>query len=551
MLKLTDIRKTTRRSGSGDGRTLYPHFLRDQSLAPRIDMAIQYMESMLERPRRDLDQEIIMQLFGDHKLARCIVACLAAAYRHRCRTFAEMLPPVQVQALAALGITNPSELRLWLFRHVNINLPGFVGSVERAPFLAQTGKLLGLEIEQIEALLALDSPEHAILTRTGPKPTAADIIARFNYSVVAAILANAPSVSISLARAPAQAETIRELCKLADIHAELAGRKLVLHGRQDALEGWTRHGARLVRLLAALLACGLPAQSGEAVIAAPGGGQWHLRLTAEIFAYLGLRAGETGTDADFSAADLLECWRAQDALVADYAAVRRSGEEDGWTLRRAPEPLSLDGAILPTLFVATRARQRVFLVPAPTTEVGAARLASAAARVPLLALHVAAHPAPQPATASRAPHLLELTYNGRKDIAQLPALLTQAVEMAEKSSRAQQLEAIFEAAYNAGVLTEQQLIDGLACRLEDIPILFAQPQAHALAKDYNLQYIEGFGLCSAQMLMRARAAARDVASRRDHTESALQIMRVLGRRLREVTGASEGIECLIAYLGAA
>ncbi len=31
----------------------------------------------------------------------------------------------------------------------------------------------------------------------------------------------------------------------------------------------------------------------------------------------------------------------------------------------------------------------------------------------------------------------------------------------------------------------------------------------------------------------------------------VRAVRLLGRRLREVTGASEGIECLIAYLGAA
>ena len=54
MLKLTDIRKTTRRSSAGNGRTLYPHFLRDQSLTPRIERAIRYMESMLEQPRREL-----------------------------------------------------------------------------------------------------------------------------------------------------------------------------------------------------------------------------------------------------------------------------------------------------------------------------------------------------------------------------------------------------------------------------------------------------------------------------------------------------------------
>ncbi len=263
-----------------------------------------------------------------------------------------------------------------------------------------------------------------------------------------------------------------------------------------------------------------------------------------------MRAADGAAAADFDAAALLEGWRAQDALAAEYSALRRAGEEEGWTLRRATEPLSLDGAAPPTLFVATRGRQRVFLVLAPGTESGAARLAALAARVPLVALHVAGQNA-QHADSPRAPGLLNLTYSRRGDMARLPALLTQAANMTESSSQAQQLESLFEQAYESGVLTEQQLAESFACAEEALPALFARAEARALAKDYHIQYIEGFGLCSAQVLMRARAVARDVASRRDQSESAVQVARVLGRRLREVTGASEGIECLIAYLGAA
>src|SRR5262245_44225398 len=99
MLKLADLRKTTRRSGEGDLRTVYPRFLRDRTLAPRIELAIRYFERMLGRPRRELDAEVIVGLFGDHKLARCIVVCLAAYYRHRARTFAEVLPEPTVATL--------------------------------------------------------------------------------------------------------------------------------------------------------------------------------------------------------------------------------------------------------------------------------------------------------------------------------------------------------------------------------------------------------------------------------------------------------------------
>ncbi len=549
MLKLTDLRKTTRRTNTGSGRTLHPHFLRDRSLVPRIEMAVRYLESMLGKQRSELDQEIITGLFGDHKLARCIVACLAASYRHQPRTFAEVLPPAQVERLGALGITTPSELRLWLFQRANSELPGFVGSLERGLFLQQAGAALGLEAEQIEALMALDTPEQAILARSGPVPTADDVITRFNYSVVAAILANAPTIHLSLATAPRDADMLRQLCELAGVRADLAGREFTLYGQQDALDGWIRHGTRLARLLSALLVCGLPARSGEAIIAAPSGDRWLFRLSAEILGYLGMREGDAGPD--FRLADLLACWRAQDALAADYAAVRRAGSDEGWILRRATEPVIAEGAILPTLFLASRGSQRVPLVLAPHTEAGAALLARVAARQPLIALQVGT-PATLAGPAARSAfRLLSLIYTVRGDLEQLPLLLAQAVEDAERQSETQQLKAIFDEVYETGLLVEQQLSERLACGLDELSALFARPEVQALAREYNSQYIEGFGLCSAQMLMRARAAVRDVASQRNQAEGSIQLVRALGRRLREVTGASAGIECLIAYLGAA
>jgi hypothetical protein len=550
MLKLTDLRKTTRRSNSGSWRTLHPHFLRDRSLAPRIDLAVRYFESMLGQPRNELDPEVVIQLFGDHKLARCIVACLAASYHHHSHTFAEVLPASQVAALRARGITNPSELRLWLFRRANADLPGFVGGIERPTFLRQAGSVLGLTAEQIESLLTLDHPERAVLARIGPKPTADDVITRFNYSTVAAILASAPIIRIALAMLPCDAQAIRELCEIAHVRAELTGRELILHGRQDALESWTRHGARLVHLLAALLACGLPAQTGEALVAGPHNDEWRFRLSSETFAYLGMPASEAGTV--FSTTDLLECWRAQDTLVADYAAMRRAGSEDGWVLRRATEPVILAGAILPTLFIALQGTQRVPLVLAPRADADTGHLVRAAERLPMIALQVAMSAAHTSHRArAEVAKLPTLIYTARGDMSQLPALLAQVVHEAKQCNQAQQLEALFEEGHELGVLTEQQLAERLTCNIEDIPAVLTRPDTMTLAKDYNIEYIEGFGLCSVPVLMRARAAAREVAHLRDQADSAMQRLRVLGRRLREVTGASEGIECLIAYLGAA
>ena len=60
------------------------------------------------------------------------------------------------------------------------------------------------------------------------------------------------------------------------------------------------------------------------------------------------------------------------------------------------------------------------------------------------------------------------------------------------------------------------------------------------------------GRVAGEALVRARGAAQGVAQKWQAQARGNPLMtRTLGRRLREITGASEGIECLIAYLGAA
>ena len=236
--------------------------------------------------------------------------------------------------------------------------------------------------------------------------------------------------------------------------------------------------------------------------------------------------------------------------MADFASARRSQNGDGWVLRRAIEPLVLDGAVLPSLFVAHRGNQRVPLLLAPASEDGVRQLTGLASRYPLVILRIA-NGRSEAREIKQVSGLFEMTYTQRKDMAQLPALLGQAVGDVEERSAARRLEAVFEEASDAGVLTEQQLAERLACDSEELPVVLARPETRTLAKTYNMHYIEGFGLCATQVLMRARAAARDVVNHREWAGSTLQVMRQLSRRLREVTGASEGIECLIAYLGAA
>lgn len=549
MLKLADIRKTTRRTSAGDLRSVHPRLLRDRSLAPRIEMTLRYMESMLSRPRRELDAEVVVQLFGDHKLARAIVACLASTYRHRARSFAEVLPADHCAALARAGILTPSDLRLWIFRRVNAELRGFAGAAERAGFLRAAAIELELPPHQMDTLLALDAPANAVLTRIGPRPTPEDVIARFNYETLAALLANAPLLRISL-RAAGDAPGIRALCDALDVRAVVAGRELVLHGRQDALDGWARHGARLVRLLSTLLVCGLPARSGEATIAAPDGSAWLFRLDGEMLAYLG--AAPAG-DAPFAAADVLACWRRADAFAAEVAALRRAGALDaGWALRRTAEPLVLDGVVLPALFSLTNGANRVLLTPPPATPAARDRLMELAGRLPLVVLDSTDENDTTTLSMSDEAELTVLRYVRRGDAAALPDLIARAVARVERRAAGARVEALLAEVERAGVLTEPLLAERLGCTEEDVPAALGRPPLRAASQRRGLRYVEGFGLCRADVLARAREAADDVTRLRgEQPVGQAWVLRQLGRRLRQVTGASEGIECLIAYLGAA
>lgn len=549
MLKLADIRKTTRRTSAGDLRSVHPRLLRDRSLAPRIEMTLRYMESMLSRPRRELDAEVVVQLFGDHKLARAIVACLASTYRHRARSFAEVLPADHCAALARAGILTPSDLRLWIFRRVNAELRGFAGAAERAGFLRAAAIELELPPHQMDTLLALDAPANAVLTRIGPRPTPEDVISRFNYETLAALLANAPLLRLSL-RAAGDAPGIRALCDALDVRAVVAGRELVLHGRQDALDGWARHGARLVRLLSTLLVCGLPARSGEATIAAPDGSAWLFRLDGEMLAYLG--AAPAG-DAPFAAADVLACWRRADAFAAEVAALRRAGALDaGWALRRTAEPLVLDGVVLPALFSLTNGANRVLLTPPPATPAARDRLMELAGRLPLVVLDSTDENDTTTLSMSDEAELTVLRYVRRGDAAALPDLIARAVARVERRAAGARVEALLAEVERAGVLTEPLLAERLGCTEEDVPAALGRPPLRAASQRRGLRYVEGFGLCRADVLARAREAADDVTRLRgEQPVGQAWVLRQLGRRLRQVTGASEGIECLIAYLGAA
>src|SRR5262249_11960246 len=176
---------------------------------------------------------------------------------------------------------------------------------------------------------------------------------------------------------------------------------------------------RLVRVLRGLLACGLPGRSGEATVAAPLGAEWLFRLDASVLADL----GASHSSASFSAATLLKSWQQVDELLAGFAALRRAGGHERWTLRRATEPVVLAGAVLPALAYCTRDTQRVPLIPMPETPRGAEQIAAIAVRIPLVAFNAGTERSVEVSVSS----IPTLLYTSRVDSAALPRLLARTV----------------------------------------------------------------------------------------------------------------------------
>src|SRR5262245_37546890 len=131
--KTADFKKTTRAS---DGeRVLYPYQIKDDRYTASIGYAIAYYERMVGRRRSEFEAETLLEFFGDPRLARGLVACLARTYAWREQTFAEVLGEETSQALWRAGITRPADLRAKLYGLANGRYGGVILPQERTEAL--------------------------------------------------------------------------------------------------------------------------------------------------------------------------------------------------------------------------------------------------------------------------------------------------------------------------------------------------------------------------------------------------------------------------------
>jgi hypothetical protein len=350
-LSVKDVRFTTRRVGDGD-LLLYPRLLKDRSILASIDVALQYFETMVGAERRALDPEALVHFFGDYKVARGMVASIGRTYRYRTTSVEEVVTRAAWRRLQRAGLDAPGALRVLLWDEANADRSGFLDGERRLRAVGALEDRYGLRAGQLDRLVVLDAPEHAVLTRLGEPPRPADVLAEYRRGVVSALLSHAERIELTLGRSVGDIlERVGALAEVervdVDLVVEGAGGRIAVRGRPDAFGSWARQGRRVARFVARLLErIGGQVVDGAATVLTRGR-RARLRLTGET-----LEALIPRPERSRGPADGLETPDGWDDRAVAGAIGPGQASLPGWLVRRDPEPRAWEsGVLVPDLLV--------------------------------------------------------------------------------------------------------------------------------------------------------------------------------------------------------
>ena len=383
-----DIAKTTRKGGEGEQRRLYPRYTKDKALLPKIDLAIGYLDSMVGRRRGDLAPDAVLDLFGDPKLTRCFLACLAENYRYRSPSFADVLGAATARSLAVHGVRTPADLRGFAYLAANRRCSGFVTPSGRGPFLGELAAELGVSAGDLEGVLHLDAERNAVLVRSGERPRPEDVRARYNATLTLSTLRHASEVVLTLPGLGREA--VEALADREQVPWRWLGADTVrLLGRRSALGSWAQFGVRVARLAVGLILLAPSPPNATATVHLNGS---PLAYSLDGFALSSLRLPFRSASGPREVAEIKE-------LLNSITTLRRkdAGALRGWTMRRATEPIVVDGAIVLPDLNCLRGESSVALVAAASDDrrvAAESALARIAAVRPVVALGDAGLAAP-------------------------------------------------------------------------------------------------------------------------------------------------------------
>ncbi len=411
-----DVKKQVRRR---DGElTVTLHFLRPGALHAEIARLIAYHEQLCGQPRKKFAQDEAHACVGDYRLANCLIAVLSVWYVWRQPVWSTLLQELSEETRAALAesaITSSVHLRLALFDYVNAHYAGFLDEQTRPEALSVFATLYDLDPERLAYLLALDTEDEAILTRTFTElPSAEAVAALYNQWVFEAALFNSSEVRfvidceafLAVQRADNMGGSvtglgtvIKRLCYLArklGVYYDLAYEEtlpginatllhLTLYGPQDMTGSPQQYGLRLARLCRVLLNYGVTPSTQSASKRQSAAALSRALRVAEATVHMFQQSYRFLMDADLLALlpapeqeNTHESARvAESTVVYDsgieqsfaeaFASLERGQGTDGWQLEREPEPLlfsasgtGTSGIFIPD-FALTRETRRIYV----------------------------------------------------------------------------------------------------------------------------------------------------------------------------------------------
>ncbi|HEU5230179.1 MAG TPA: DUF790 family protein [Ktedonobacteraceae bacterium] len=414
---LQDVKKSVQRRAGELSVSL--HFLRPGELQAEIARLIVYYEELSGQPQRNFSLDDARAWIGDYRLAHCLIATLSHWYSWRQREWTEVLQELPGPPRLD-DITSSVQLRLALYDYVSQHYHGFLGEQARTEALQAFAADYNLATADLEYLLALDSEDEALLTRTTPQaPSVQDVATVYNQWVFEAALFNASSVSFAIdcrafSRKVAQdasttvsmgvGAVIKRLCYLArvlgvyyDLSYDTASMApseeqtmldlpevtpalltLTLYGPQEVTGAPQQYGLRLARLCRLLLGYGVAGAAGNkgktllaaAIVEAEAKIHFLQRaytfaIDSKVLKFIALPQDEASAQNDFAAASQAATPLFDSSIEQSFSeafqALADGWGMDGWELEREPEPLLLPQSIFIPDFALTRTHRRIYV----------------------------------------------------------------------------------------------------------------------------------------------------------------------------------------------
>jgi predicted nuclease of restriction endonuclease-like RecB superfamily len=544
LFSLPNVKRRSVRDPDGS-MAVVPKLLHGRNILKLIEQAIAVFESYIGKPRSEYNPRALEDVLGDYRLGRCIEACLLTRYQFVQPQLSSILSSEQIDALAAQGLSTPSDMRLALWDAANTRYGGFVPPADREALLASLAAEWDLPANPalIDSLLSLDSDARAILTPAGDRPTPRELIRLYNRGAVKTLLAHSTQVRFDVGRLPG--DVLKKLYFVAKRRGILvdiesggeAGFSLNLFGPEQAFGTPDKYGARLADVALSLVRSILSSGADEVIGTAQlilHDRPYRFHLTQEILERLGYspnaptKTRVAESRAVYSVGSAVEETeqaptpsfdsQVEARLYREYKSLEKQGYTHGWLVEREPEPLLAPGIVLIPDFAFLRGDIHVFMEIAgfwsPTyRERKVAKLRTLAAQPGEQTALVLAVPQDAGSTFADLPFPV-LPYKTAVRATDVIALLDARYGQREQRQEAalSQTSALQDAVATRGLIPEQEIAETLQAYTRS-ELLEA---ARSLGGE-DSRYIAGVGLLSEAAFLKTHdALAKALAVSSDH-----------------------------------